>query len=306
MELSVIIPTKDRGKIFDETLAATVAATLHLDAEIIVVNDSRASQPVIPADFQRVKLLHNKKHGVAAARNLGASKSTGEILLFLDDDILISAQSINQVLQVHRQLDHIALNPNWVYPPATIQSLEASAFGRFLTAHEMTTFKGWYSDSTWKDNSLFQSMSVASFHLSIPRSDFEKTTGYSEMFPYAGFEDYDFPPKLKDAGLSFYIDTRVTIFHNESDRGMLTAWLDSQERRASTRRVAVGLGHRELELTYGGSKKVLLEMLLFLSPVLILILKEWLKGNLMDRLYFRLVTALQAARIYKGYTGRSP
>lgn len=302
MELSVIIPTKDRGKIFDETLAATVAATNHLDVEIIVVNDSKSGCPIIPANFGCVKLIQNEKQGVASARNLGASHSKGLILLFLDDDILISTESINQVLKVHGQVDHAALNLNWVYPLQTLKSLVDHAFGRFLIAHEMTTFKGWYANSTWEDHSLFQSNSVASFHLSMSRGDFEKTTGYSETFPYAGFEDYDFPPRLKDAGLSFYIDTRVTIFHNESDRGILSTWLESQERRAFTRRVAVGLGHGELKLSYAGHKKVLLELLLFFSPVLMLVLNNWLKDNILDRLYFRLAAALQAARIYKGYT----
>lgn len=302
MELSIIIPTKDRGKIFDETLAAVLAATKHLSVEIIVVNDSKSGKPVIPADASSIKLVHNEKQGVASARNLGASHAKGSILLFLDDDILISTESINQVLEVHGQVDHAALNLNWVYPLETLKSLNDHAFGRFLIAHEMTTFKGWYADSTWQDQSLFQSNSVASFHLSLPRIDFEKTTGYSEAFPFAGFEDYDFPPKLKDAGLSFYIDTRVTIFHNESDRGILSTWLQSQERRAFTRRVAVRLGHGELKLSYAGHKKILLGILLFFSPVLMPVLNNWLKDNLLDRLYFRFVAALQAARIYKGYS----
>ena len=65
----------------------------------------------------------------------------------------------------------------------------------------------------------------------------------------------------------------------------------------------MGLGHGELKLSYAGHKKVLLELLLFFSPVLMLVLNNWLKDNILDRLYFRLAAALQAARIYKGYSG---
>lgn len=118
-------------------------------------------------------------------------------------------------------------------------------------------------------------MSVASFHLSISRSYFDLTGGYNEQFPYAGFEDYDFPPKLKKAGLQFYIDSRVVVNHNEADRLNLENWLANQHRRAATRKVAVNLGYRELKLEYGWMKGLVLATVCYLHPVISFVLKSF-------------------------------
>ncbi len=302
MQLSIIIPTKDRSEVFDETLRYAVQAIDHFDAEIIVVNDSKLSQPLIPGEFKKVRLLNNLKMGVASARNAGAKESKGDLLLFLDDDIMISRDSVEHVLKLHQEEKKGCFNVNWEYPISLQESMRLTQFGRFMKANGMTSFRGWYADPSWRDNALFQSKSVASFHLSVSRKNFEMTKGYNEQFPHAGFEDYDFPLQLRDAGLSFYIDSRVTIFHNEEDRLKLENWLSSQERRAATRRVAVNLGYEELKLTYGLGKKILLTVVTTCSGLLLILLKSIPNFKSLDPLYFKVTAVLQAGKIYKGYT----
>ncbi len=302
MQLSIIIPTKDRQRVFDETLRWAIQAVETLDAEIIIVNDSKTSSPSIPTGSNKITLHQNPKSGVAAARNFGASKATAKLLLFLDDDVMISKQSLLHIFSIHEKNERVCLNVNWEYPPSLHKQLALSQFGRFLETHGMSSFKGWYADSSWKDHSLFASKSVASFHLSILKSDFEKTKGYSEHFPHAGFEDYDFPLQLKQAGLLFYIDSRVTVFHNEADRLQMSNWLNNQQRRAATRRVAVDLGYTELKLTYSTQKIILLNTIVALSTLFVAALKIIPNRTRFDGLYFKLVGALQAAQIYKGYT----
>ena len=306
MKLSVIIPTKDRGAVFDETLRCAIDATLHLDSEVLVINDSKQSRPAIPPNSGRVRILDNHGAGVASARNMGAKESSGEILLFLDDDIMISKVSVNHVLSLHEQIEEACFNLNWEYPLSLREGIEVTQFGRFMESHRLTTFKGWYENSSWKDNALFESKSVASFHLSISRRHFEVSGGYNEQFPHAGFEDYDFPLRLKKAGLSFYIDSRVTVFHNEADRLKLENWLASQERRAVTRRMAVSLGYNELTLKYGPIKKALLSIIVTTCGMTIGFLGMIPNLKLFDPLYFKLVAILQAGKIYKGYTAHNP
>ncbi len=302
MKLSIIIPTKDRGEVFDETLQCATYSIQHLDAEIIVVNDSKTSTPAIPIEAKKVKLINNRKSGVASARNIGVRESTGELLLFLDDDIMISKITVDHVLRLHRQMKNACFNVNWEYPHSLQKSMEQTQFGRFMKAHRLTSFKGWYADSSWRDNELFTSKSVASFHLSITRTDFDKTTGYNEQFPHAGFEDYDFPIQLKQGGLSFYIDSRITVFHNEADRMKMENWLNSQERRGATRKVAVNLGYKELHVHYGLTKRFLLSRINFFYPLLHTFLKICPNHIFFDPLYFKCVAALQAGKIFKGYT----
>jgi glycosyltransferase involved in cell wall biosynthesis len=301
MKLSIIIPTKDRGEVFDQTLRFAIESIDHLDAEIVVVNDSKTSQPSVQNSLN-VKLINNPNSGVASARNVGVKESKGGLLLFLDDDVLITKESVDQVLDLHTEMKNACFNVNWEYPLTLQQSMECTQFGRFMKAHRLTSFKGWYADSSWRDNELFISKSVASFHLSIARSDFEKTRGYNEQFPHAGFEDYDFPLQLKQIGLSFYIDSRTTVFHNEADRLKLENWLNSQERRSETRSVAVKMGHAELKLKYGLVKRVLLTLILASSGLIFRLLRIIPNHRIVDPLYFKLVATLQAGKIFKGYT----
>jgi GT2 family glycosyltransferase len=300
MDLSIIIPTRDRGTVFDETLRSAIQAVAHINAEILVVNDSRNSMPAIPSSSV-VAMINNPGKGVAAARNAGVRSTNGALLLFLDDDILISKRSIDHILKVHRENQNMCLNLNWEYPPDAIRKIETTQFGRFLISNQMTSFKGWYNDPSWKENALFNSKSVASFHLSMKREDFNKTPGYNEQFPHAGFEDYDFPLRLKDAGMTFWIDSRETVYHNEIDRINFNNWLANQERRATTRKVAVDLGYKELALQYPALKRFIFSLMSTGSSFVRAAMLLTPNIKLFDPLFFTFIGSLQAYRIYKGY-----
>lgn len=303
MQLSVIIPTKDRGSVFDETLRCAMNAVEHLDAEILVVNDSRETRPAIPVS-SRVRMMENPGRGVASARNSGVRSTSGDLILFLDDDIVISRESIDHIMNVHRELKDICLNVNWEYPQTTIELISKTQFGRFMITSRLTSFKGWYHHPSWRDNELFASTSVASFHLSLKRNDFLRTPGYNEKFPHAGFEDYDFPLELKKAGMSFYIDSRTTVYHNEADRINFGNWLANQERRAATRKVAVGLGYKELIIEYTAFKRFMFSLIGISNGIIKAMMYLTPNVRVFDPLYFRLISALQAQRIYRGYSSR--
>ncbi len=297
MQVSIIIPTKDRVSVFQKTLEAALKATNHLQCQIIVVNDSKENTPVVP---ENVTLIFNPGQGVASARNAGARLAEATLLLFLDNDIMISKESIDHTLNLHNQLKNAAINLDWVYPQTLQAELSKTSFGRFLKENKMTSFEGWYGKD-WQPNTLFNSVSVASFHLSILKNDFEKIGGYAENFPHAGFEDYDFPKRLKATGLNFYIDSRVHVLHNEEDRINLDNWLSNQQRRAETRRVAVGMGYHELDIHYTAWKVAILRVINVMYPIWRAVLNLFSISPVLDPLYRKSISILVAARIYKGF-----
>lgn len=297
MQVSIIIPTKDRVSVFQKTLDAALQATTHLLCQIIVVNDSKESIPVVP---ENVTLISNPGQGVASARNAGARLAVAPLLLFLDNDILISKESIDHTLQLHNQIENAAINLDWLYPETLQAQLSKSSFGRFLKAQKMTTFEGWYGEN-WQRNALFSSNAVASFYLSILKTDFERAGGYTENFPHAGFEDYDFPKRLKAAGINFYIDSRIQVLHNEEDRINPDNWLSNQQRRAETRRVAVDMGYHELAIRYAPWKTSVLQTINLTYPIWRAVLNIFSLSSALDSLYRNWISLLVAARIYKGY-----
>ena len=95
---SIIIPTFNREKLLDETLASAVAQT-YRPIEIIVVDDGSTdnTSSVVDRWQQRcdqhsdiaIRYFHQSNCGVGSARNRGLTESRGEFIQFLDsDDIL--------------------------------------------------------------------------------------------------------------------------------------------------------------------------------------------------------------------------
>jgi GT2 family glycosyltransferase len=302
MEVSIIIPTKNRTEILRRTLASAVEAVSHLKAEIVVVDDASTATPEIPNEFTNVRLLRNPGSGVASARNFGAKHTTNPLILFLDNDILITSATVDHIISLHEEFKNSCFNLNWTYPPELIEQLAGNGFGRFLKRYDMITYRGWYNSPAWKEDSLFAVPAIAGFHLSIMRSDFLKTGGYEERFPFAGFEDYDFPKRLQQQGIRQFIDSRVFVLHNEVDRLGLENWLTNWERRSASRKAGVRLGYNELALSYSPAKSAALKSILAIYPLLIVITQFWPNFTLLDSLFFKLIKGMQAASIYRGYT----
>jgi hypothetical protein len=113
MDVSVVVPTRDRP----ELLALTLQSVLwqqSVDVEIIVVDDGAGSGTEVlirhVAD-PRVRLLRNPgPPGVSGARNHGITASTGGWIAFLDDDDLWAPSKLTMQLAAAR-----ATGAGWVY-----------------------------------------------------------------------------------------------------------------------------------------------------------------------------------------------
>jgi glycosyltransferase involved in cell wall biosynthesis len=301
MELSVVIPTCDRGAIFDQTIDHAVKATSGIECEILVVDDSRERSLDAGSLPSGISLLRNPGSGAASARNFGASRAQGKYLLFLDDDILISKESVLAMLELHRTTPGLILNPDWTYTDDMQHQLQRSSFGRFMHHHGLDSFRGWYQHPRWKERAMFETPVIASFHLSLERDLFRKSGGYNETFPLAGYEDYDFPKRLYDAGHSMHIDTRILVRHNEWDRINIRSWLIRQRNGGHTRRWAVRQGYDELALRYGGLRSALLTGLTLLKPGLLMVISIFGRLSFLDPLVWKIIDSLQAAAIFEGY-----
>lgn len=86
MTISVIIPSYNSSQTIKACLNSLIKQTL--PAEIIVVDDgSQDNTKTIVQSFPQIKLLTQNHQGPGIARNLGARKAKGEILVFVDADM---------------------------------------------------------------------------------------------------------------------------------------------------------------------------------------------------------------------------
>jgi glycosyltransferase involved in cell wall biosynthesis len=280
-------------------LSYLLKAIDHVDAEIIIINDGRKIELELPAE---IMLFPNTKHGVAAARNLGASKAMGIILLFLDDDMLIFKENVDAIINFHSNNSGCILNLNWIYPPIIQNSILRTPFGRYLDKYGFTSLKGWNKDNpNWNDNITFQSLGITSQNLSMQKSTFSKIGGYNEAFPYAGFEDHELSDIINKAKIKIFIDPQQITYHNELDRLKPLNWLMRKYRGGITRRIAYHQGHHECQIKAGILKITVSKIIFQLFTPISVLLNFPFKFHFLDTVYFAIITKLLAVAIYRGY-----
>jgi len=129
---SVIIPTFRQTSLLEQTLTTLSRQSLARDEyELVVVDnntDPQYSTRVREAaeKFSAVS-LHEPKPGAAAARNRGVDHGASEIVVFVDDDIEVREDFLQQHLAIH-QRDEKA-----VVVGRVVEGLKTAGwFGRFL------------------------------------------------------------------------------------------------------------------------------------------------------------------------------
>ncbi|MEO7964839.1 MAG: glycosyltransferase family A protein, partial [Gemmatimonadaceae bacterium] len=106
MDISVVIPTRDRAPLLRLTLSMLVRQALATDRwELIVVDDgSRDDETAaILADITRVSAsyLRQEPQGASAARNAAIAMARGRVLVFLDDDAFVGPHFLSEHLALH-------------------------------------------------------------------------------------------------------------------------------------------------------------------------------------------------------------
>jgi glycosyltransferase involved in cell wall biosynthesis len=104
---SVIIPTYNRKDSLQRTLDSLEKQTFPMDRLVVVVVDDGSTdetQTIASQQFPFTLLyLQQKNQGATAARNYGAAISQSEILVFIDDDITISARTVEALVETFGQ-----------------------------------------------------------------------------------------------------------------------------------------------------------------------------------------------------------
>ncbi|MCX8038144.1 MAG: glycosyltransferase [Candidatus Sumerlaeia bacterium] len=114
LRLSVVICTKDRPESLAQTLE-TLWRQTRLPDELVIVDDGRLAPELVAtitaaASMRGVRFSYCNKSdrpGLARSRKAGIAQSSGDIILFLDDDVLLDANYIAGIMKVYESdADH--------------------------------------------------------------------------------------------------------------------------------------------------------------------------------------------------------
>jgi len=210
--LSVVVPTYRRGPRLRHTLEAILASHREAvgDAELIVVDDG-SPEPVRleglapPAGFA-VRLLRQKNQGPAAARNAGFQAAQGEIVLFVDDDIVLPPDLLAAHVSAHDRLGPAVVCGRCV--------LEEPEDGKALYAYLEALGHDPGRDAA---DEFVPIAIVASGQISVRRSAFAAEGGvYRQDLETPGAEEFELSIRLRERGLPLVMATRIVGRHAQA------------------------------------------------------------------------------------------
>ena len=211
IELSVIVPTRDRLDTLRETLERLARQQTELPFEVIVVDDGSTDATVatVRSFAERapvpVSVIEQAPRGPAAARNRGIAAARGTACLFIGDDTWPRSDLIERHGRLHRRRPQpeAALLGHVEWAPES----RPSAFMEWLNSGVQFEFDQ-ITDPENAGGLCFYTANV-----SAKRSFLTANGCFDESFPDAAFEDIELGLRLERAGMRLAYDRGAVVEH---------------------------------------------------------------------------------------------
>lgn len=205
--ISVIIPVHDRKERLRECLASLAGDGYGGKAEVLVISDGG---PAEMRDLERewrgpwsMRWIDQPKSGPAAARNNAIRHSTGQILLFLNDDVVVEpgVMAAHDAAHAHRPGHAVMGNTRW-HPEAV-----HSEFMHWCAHRDHVHYLiDDHADVSWE---FFHTLNA-----SIDRKWFDEGERFDESFPDPAFEDTEFIYRVCRKGLKIAFAPEAIVYHH--------------------------------------------------------------------------------------------
>ncbi|WP_462418707.1 glycosyltransferase [Kytococcus sp. Marseille-QA3725] len=223
--ISVVVPHFESPERLARLLEALRHTRLPADrVEVVVADDGSATPPSLPARHPLdLRVVRQERHGfrAAAARNLGAAAARGEVLVFLDGDMLPEPECLPVMgeaasadwptLVVGRRRHH------------DVTGWTPTAVTDWLTGHAPAPATlpepGWLADGLAGTDHL-RAADDASFRfvisavMALPRQAFVELGGFDETFVGYGGEDWEFAQRAWLGGLDLLHRRDAVAWHD--------------------------------------------------------------------------------------------
>ncbi|HEV8337654.1 MAG TPA: glycosyltransferase [Candidatus Polarisedimenticolia bacterium] len=185
--VSIVVPTYNRRRLLAGTLPPLLSQEpASIPYEIVVVVDgSRDGTVEMLREIQgegRLRFVTQENRGLAAARNRGAREGRGEIVLFLDDDMIAPPNLVSGHLEAHARPGERVVFGGLGLAPAVRRSFlkdGVESWGAEIDARLSSPgYRFRFDDCHFG-------------HASISKSLFLRAGGFDESFVKFGNEDYE-------------------------------------------------------------------------------------------------------------------
>ena len=239
LQFSVVIPTYQRREVILKAVASLAQQEFSGSFEVLVVVDgsedgSAEALRELGTPFP-LTILEQPNHGAATARNHGAAHARGEILLFLDDDMISHPSLLAEHDRSHRQGADVVLGQLPLHPESPVSILTFAV-------------RDWADQRTHRLSAPDAKLTLHDLltgQLSIARETFKTVGGFDTSFTFGGSfgnEDIDFGYRLTLAGCKIVFNPKAISwqYYVVTPRRYLQQW-----RQAGAADVAFARKHPE-------------------------------------------------------------
>lgn len=217
-QVSIVIPTKDAPVVLGKCLSSVLRRTTYPAFDIVCVDnqtsDPRALQLLRSPHITRVPFPG--KFNFSRANNCGASRTTGEYLVFMNNDIeVISPDWIQEMLYYAEQSDVGAVGGLLLYPDRTVQHAGVILGPRGTADHVLRRAS---ADSDGYAGSLACAREVSAVTaacMMLKKATFQQVGGFNEHY-FTAYQDVDLCLQLSSLGKRNIFCPRAVFYHRES------------------------------------------------------------------------------------------
>ena len=274
--LSVVICSYNRSKILLSVLESLASQTYpkELYEVIVIVDGSTDNTMERLREFSpgfKFKYLYQENRGASSARNRGAREAKGEILLFLDDDIIAEKELLSEHAQHKRKEPMILLGKIGVHHASPENFLKAGV--EKWSEEEFSKFE--------KVEYKFSFKNIYFANASINKKLFLRLGGFDETFNSYGEEDREFALRLLKSGISPEYNSRAIgyQYYNKDFKRYCDDFLSigAADLKLYLKHSELGPNMRFVKYFHGTKKQIFFGKIFILFPKLLSLIFYFLK-----------------------------
>jgi GT2 family glycosyltransferase len=200
IRVSVVVPAYNNPGELSQCLSALRTAT-GADTELIVVDDASSDDVSSTAAHFGARFLRlTRNAGPAAARNHGARHARGQILFFVDADVVVPNDAIGRVRTILDSRGEIA---------AVFGSYDSRPAAPGLVSRYRNLLHHFVHQTGEAEAATFWAGCGA-----VRRPAFDRVGGFDERrFPHPSIEDIELGYRLRRAGYRIFLDKSLQCMH---------------------------------------------------------------------------------------------
>ncbi len=199
MRATIQLCTYNRSELLERVLDGCLEQTVPDDAyEVVLVNDGSTDDTAATIERAgaraacRFTVVSQPNSGLAKGRNAGIARATGERIIFIDDDVLVLPNFVEEHLRSHAS-----------HPQSIVRggAIEVESFDDLPPP--VWSIRNYSGNYFWTTN------------VSVPLATMRTIGGFDESFSEYGWEDIDVGLRLRRAGVKAAFNPKALAYHHK-------------------------------------------------------------------------------------------